>query len=270
MHGQGGQSLIMMVTLIMGVVVAIVGAQELRLRATATALRKQAQRAYLREVKDALATAYVKDATAIDSGVTASSITVQSLLSDAGVTLHAGTNAILGAEQTGPGGISYRKIWIWTTPDGAPTTTTYDPTTNTFTPGNAVAWTMMDGLQIESRLFQQANQQMTRIATALTNMYEAELQADPFHDTAKNYWQSPGCSAAAAGEITCTNNQFMPLNQMNLAALGNQTTGVNPWGLNIQGSNTVQANQSAPPYSIVLESPTPWGAPIQTVVAEPL
>lgn len=260
----------MLVTLIMGIVVAMVGAQEIRIRATATALRKQAQRAYLREIKTAIATAYIKDAQALDSGATVSSVTVQSLLADAGVTLHAGTQAILGTEQTGPGGIAYHKIWIWTAPDGAPSTTTYDQTSNTFTPGNAVAWTMVDGLQIEARLFQRANQQMTRIATALTNMYEAELEADPFHDTAKNYWQSQGCSAAAAGQISCTNNQFLPLNQMNLAALGNQTTGINPWGLNIQASNTVQANQSAPHYSIVLESPTPWGAQIQTVVAEPL
>lgn len=171
--------------------------------------------------------------------------------------------------------LDYRDLWAslpGSTNGGTATPASYNGGANTFTPGTTPAWTEVSGQKVETALYTSAQEQLNRWDTRLTAMYAADIADSTTHDIGVDYWQPPGCGPNGGGEITCTNNAIVPVSTLSLAtALGARALDTeNPWGEPLTGSNTVDTNTTAPPYTFLLESPLPWGGALAQVIIEPL
>ncbi len=237
------------------------------------------QREFLDRAQRRIARYYTTHAAAMDASLNAPWTGAQ-ILTRAGVPPRWQVQAWVGTRQSlsmdgGAVTLDYRDIWLalpGNATGGPATPAALNTTTNTFNPGTSPAWAEVHGETIESGLVVRAQQQLNRLGSRLIAMYAADIASDPGRDVGVDYWQPSGCGPYGGGTIACTNGQFLPASNVNLAtALGAQRVSTqNPWGRTLVVSNTVGTNDTAPPYTFALESPLPWGGAITATVTEPL
>ena len=240
---------------------------------------RRAQRAFLTRAQQRVTAYYMEQAANMDANMNAPWTGAQ-ILAQAGVPLRWQVQAFVGTRQStqidgGTVTLDYRDIWLampGSDAGNAATPPALNTATNTFAPGTSPAWTEIHGENIEDTLAVRAQQQMDRLSSRMTAMYAADTASDPGHNVGVDYWQPAGCGPYGGGIITCTNGQFLPASTVGLStALGAQrVSSNNPWGLALMVSNTVDANDTAPPYTLIIESPLPWGGSMDATVTGPL
>jgi hypothetical protein len=278
-RSQGGYAALALVLVIAVTLAALIAAYSARRGYVGVSQTHRAQREFLARAQRRITRYYSANAAAMDANLNAPWTGAQ-LLANAGVPSRWLVEAFVGARQSLPidGGMAtldYRDVWLalpGNATGGPATTATLDRTTNTFNPGTSPAWTEIHGETIEAALTVRAQKQLNRWGSRLTAMYAADTASDPGRNIGVDYWQPEGCGPYGGGIITCTNGQFLSASNMGLStALGAQRISANnPWGLSLQISNTVDANDTAPPYTLAIKSPLPWGGAIYATVTEPL
>lgn len=156
--------------------------------------------------------------------------------------------------------LAWRNLYVWSPPTEHPDTTTYDATTDTFTPDPDARWRVVDGRQIQERFIEDTAARLQKIGHGLKERFFVLTELDPLHDPTVNRFQQ---GVVNGGYIT-------------LAAMGMaQAIGLSAedqkdaWGGTILASNTVDCNTVAPPYDMVLRSVAPWGTVIDLRVVQP-
>ncbi len=267
-----------LVLVIVVTVAAIIATYSARRGYVGVSQTHRAQRLFLARAQRRITRYYSSHAAAMDANLNAPWTGAQ-LLVRAGVPTRWQVQAWVGTRQStsiDSGTVmDYRDIWLalpGNAASGPATLPTLNTTTNTFNPGTSPAWTEIHGENIEAALAVRAQQQLNRLNSRLTAMYAADTASDPGRNIGVDYWQPSGCGPYGGGIIACTNEQFLPASTVGLSvALGAQRVGTNnPWGLPLMISNTVDANDTAPPYTMVIESPLPWGGSINATVTGPL
>lgn len=237
------------------------------------------QRAFLARAQRRVAHYYTAHAAAMDANAN-TPWPGSDILAQAGVPPRWQVQILVGTRQSvaidgGAVTLDYRDLWLvlpGSATGGRAIPATLNAVSNTMNPGSSPAWTEIHGENIEDALAVSAQQQLSRLSSRLTAMYAADTASDPGRDIGVDYWQPKGCGPYGGGILACTNGQFLPASTLGLAtALGAQRVNTsNPWGLALVVSNTVGANDTAPPYTLAIESPLPWGGSIDATVNGPL
>lgn len=268
-----------MVLVLMTALSALIAAYSARRGYAGASQTQRTQRAFLARAQRRVVRYYTAQAAAMDANANAP-WTGPQILVQAGVPPRWQIQALVGTRQSTPidGGtvtLDYRDIWLvlpGSATGGPAATPMLNTVANTFNPGSSPAWTEIHGENVEDALAVSAQQQLDRLTSRLTAMYAADTASDPGRDVGVDYWQPNGCGPYGGGLIACTNGQFLPASTVGLeTALGAQRISTsNPWGLALTLSNTVDANDTAPPYTLAIESPLPWGGSINATVTGPL
>jgi len=276
---QGGYAALALVLVLITVLSALVASYEARRGYVGVSRTDRLERDYLERAKNRITRFYAAHAAAMDTNAAAPWSDAQILIS-ADVPLRWQVQVFIGGRQSvtvggGSTTMDYRDIWLalpGTAQGGQAQPASLDTGTNTFLPGTSPAWTEVSGEAIENGLYVRAQRQLTRLGARLTAMYAADLATDGNHNIGVDDWQPTGCGPYGGGVIACTNGQFVPVSTLNVTtALGAQRIDTdNPWGEPLLASNTVDANTTAPPYTIILQSPLPWGGNLTNTIAEPI
>ena len=276
---QGGYAALALVLVLIVVLAALIASYSARRGYVGVTHTARAQRHFLARARVRVMRYYEAHAADVDANGNAP-WTGSQLLVRAGVPPRWQVAAFIGARQstTLDGGaitLDYRDIWLalpGSATGGRAVSAALNTSTNVFQPGTSPAWTEIHGETVEAALAVRAQQQLNRFNSRLTAMYAADIASDPGRNVGVDYWQPAGCGPYGGGTITCTNGQFLPASNVNLAtALGAQRVGTNnPWGFALTVSNTVDTNDTAPPYTFVIASPLPWGGAIDATVTAPL
>lgn len=130
----------------------------------------------------------------------------------------------------------------------------------------------ISGETIEAKKFGQAVSQLDRMAAALQAGFSAFTASGGLHNTSLNWFAPPNCGSNGSGPFACSNGGFMSLDGwLANSGFGPESDGNNPWGVPVLAENDGgNANDQVSPYSIILESPLPWGGAIQQTVTQPL
>lgn len=278
-RSQGGYVALALVLVVIVTLAAAIAAYSARRGYAGVSQTHRTQRAFLARAQHRITRYYTTHAAAMDANLHAPWTGMQ-LLVRAGVPPRWQVQAFVGTRQSmsldgGAVTLDYRDVWLalpGNATGGPATPAALNTTTNTFNPGTSPAWTEIHGETVEAALAVRAQQQLNRFNSRLTAMYAADIASDPGRNVGVDYWQPAGCGPYGGGTITCTNGQFLPASNVNLAtALGAQRVGTNnPWGFALTVSNTVDTNDTAPPYTFVIASPLPWGGAIDATVTAPL
>ncbi len=278
-RSQGGYAALALVLVVAVTLAALIAAYSARRGYVGVSQTHRAQREFLTRAQRRITRYYSTNAAAMDANLNAPWTGAQ-LLVNAGVPPRWQVEALVGTRQSLPidGGaatLDYRDIWLalpGNATGGPATPATLNSATNTFNPGTSPAWAEIHGETVEAALTVRAQQQLNRWNSRLTAMYAADTASDAGRNVGVDYWQPAGCGPYGGGTIVCTNGQFLPASNVGLSTvLGAQRISVNnPWGLALQISNTVDANDTAPPYTMAIESPLPWGGALDATVTEPL
>lgn len=270
-HAQSGFAALLMVSILATLFLSLYSVLTLAAKRGQQETQAQQRLTYLRQAAAALRDYYARNTAAMD-GSSLPQMTPEQMLQGAGVQARWGLRLAYSSKQNALGGaIQYRDLYLWI-PARNPDPTTLDAGANQFNPGPGVQWAKVNGLEIQQAVYNQAENTLTRLAQNLERMFRARIEADPLHDVAVNYWQAKGCSSSAGGEIPCTNNSYVPAKDLGLAQVIGADAGMmtDPWGGNVLVSNTLDANQLKPPYSLALRIVTPWGSNIDMTAVEPL
>ncbi len=278
-RSQGGYAALAMVLVVVVTLMAVIATYSARRGYAGVSQTHRTQRAFLDRAQRRITRYYSRHAAAMDANLNAP-WTGAELLALAGVPPRWQVQAFLGTRQStvldgGAVTLDYRDIWLalpGNATGGSATPAALNTTTNTFNPGTSPAWAEVHGETVEMALAVRAQQQLNRFNSRLTAMYAADIASDPGRNIGVDYWQPSGCGPYGGGVIACTNGQFLPASNVNLAtALGAQRVGTsNPWGLALTVSNTVGTNDTAPPYTLAIASPLPWGGTIDATITSPL
>lgn len=267
-----------LVLVLMAFLSALIASYEARRGYVGASRTHRLERDYLARAKARMTRFYAAHAAAVDANAAAPWSGAQ-LLALANVPPRWQVTAFIGGRQSitvgGATTIDYRDIWLalpGVAHGGPAQLASLDTGTNTFLPGTSPAWTEVSGEAIEDALYVRAQRQLTRLGARLTAMYAADLATDGNHNIGVDDWQPVGCGPYGGGVIACTNGQFVSASTLHFAAaLGAQRINTdNPWGEPLMASNTVDANTTAPPYTIVLQSPLPWGGNLTSAITEPI
>lgn len=277
---QGGYAALALVLVLIVVLAALIASYSARRGYAGVTHTARAQRHFLARARTRVMRYYEAHAADLDANGN-TPWTGPQLLVRAGVPPRWQVAAFIGARQstTLDGGaitLDYRDIWL-ALPGSATgsraVSAALNTSTNVFQPGTSPAWTEIHGEDVEDALFVRAQSQLARLSDRLTAMYEADIDEDPGRNAAVDYWQPAGCGPYGGGAIACTNGQFLPAADLNLPeALGAQRIATeNPWGLTLTANNTApDANDTAPPYTMLWQSPLPWGGALTAIVTAPL
>lgn len=261
-----------MVVFIMGAVLAIItGYSALMTREAANNLARN-QEAYLSSARAKITKWYSENAATIDASGT--SVPTQTQIFDGAVIVPEWNLKAAASMPLLNGNISYRVIAIWC--DNGGTQSSFDAANGTFVPGSAAKYVLVNGLAIETRKTAQSVSIMNTIAALLQQRFYTKYMADGGQDLTVNYFRpaDPACNVVG-DEIPCTDQYpWEPATDMNLDEIlgmkANQL--VNAWGIPILlcNASACGANISSPPYTMLVQSNTPWGTSNTVVATQPL
>ena len=225
------------------------------------------QQAYLLRIQGALKNWYQQHAAAVEAST--APINIVTVLSTLGFPLKWHVTGA-SSHQLIQNNIAYHVFAVWI-PGSAAASASMDLATGIFTPGSAKAYELVDGFTLESGLVLQTTRTLQKDANRLQEMFRADTLQDEQHQINWNHFRAQDCSQVESDEMPCLDT-YVALNQARLHALA----GLDPsdewdaWGSFLQVSNLLDSNTHAPPYTMALESVTPWGAIIRIFAIQPL
>ena len=236
----------------------------------AAALERQ-KTAYLGDVAGALSRLYTEHLDRIDAA-TEAPWSGTDMLGMAGIGPRWNLQIAVSSRQIDPSGVGYRNLYLWL-PTAQPDPVTFDAAADRFVAPADTLWRKVDGREIEQTAMRMAARRLTRVADQLSAMFAAKRALDPAQDNAINHFQAAPCTSSVPGQgLPCTNGQYVALAALGAtSAAGIAATDLtDPWGGQIVASNTLDADVTEPPYSLVLRATTPWGGSVTYRVSEPI
>ncbi|HDJ85950.1 MAG TPA: hypothetical protein ENG77_02440 [Chromatiales bacterium] len=176
---------------------------------------------------------------------------------------------VSGLQSTPSGVLRYRTITVWIPKPTARTGTG-------FSPAAAQAYATVSGLPIEQGMEAHSWRRLENLATRLEQWSASAEAVDGTHNTLLDYFEPPGCGVdnGAVPGLTCAAN-WTNASDMGFGLINDSSKGpgaamglgggpwVNAWGGAIRVCNTpssaCSAVDQAPPFSMWLETTTPWG-----------
>lgn len=243
-----------------------------QITATARAfdLLSASEGAYLDTVTRRLEQHYRLNAAAIDSGP-AYSITAAQLLAQLGIeprlTLRLAISDRLNGSE-----VRFRRFAVWmkrTEPDS----TVFDVATGSFTPGQGVAYRIVDGEAIQGALLEETLTRMKRFAQQLERRFRAKFEGDPLRSLNVNHFRplGPACSTDT-DDIPCIDSHTSAALAADFTTLLSVDAGtlVSAWGEPLTVSNREDSRWTTPPYSMAVRSALPWGGSVLVNAIQPL
>lgn len=200
--------------------------------------------------------------------------------------------------------VVYRNVAIWIPSAGVQDTSAFSAT-GIFRPGNSeVQYRLVNGHAIEAEMVAETRAQLQEMSRALELRVKAKIDGDSDHDLGVNHFRSLSCdtSQMMPEEIPCSSiinggpgnsayailddNAFKTLKLAQLASIS-QSMNRDSWGQYIVFNNilddagnaclpedgvgsTVDTRNNRPPYRMMLQTITPWGAEITVCPVQPV
>lgn len=272
-HPEAGISAILLALVLMFFVGAVFAGVIARMDLDSHQALKQDKAVFLQRARSQLQHWYAGNATAFDANGNGSTspFSGSEILTMAGIQQRWNAKLIVSNEQCTPAAhnteICYHTLWL-----AVPSMSGAAPTLqNGQFEANGAAYTTVSGLAIETNLFNQAIRQMSTLSTLLESGAASANSSGGVHDANLDWYAPTGCGngdgpwpAGACGTLSWTA-------YTQGSGLSGSEDGSNPWGLAIAVTNSGgEANNTAAPYAVELQSPLPWGGSITSVVSEPL
>lgn len=231
-----------------------------------------AQQQYLQRAGQRLITWYKTQAVLLDSagGGSSSPVPASGLFAAAGISERWNAQAFISTEQCqsmSQGELCYRNIWM-----AIPATSGAAPAlvNNVFQPASS-QYIEVSGQPIESMLYRQSIDQLDRIVTRIDAGYSGYEAAGGVHNINVNWFAPQGCVPSGAGPFNCSGGGFAPVSAIIPGSFVAGNSASNAWGLTITANNSGSpASYIATPYTMVLESPLPWGGSLLATAVEPM
>lgn len=201
--------------------------------------------------------------------------------------------------------VIYRNLSIWIPAPAIADTSSFSAR-GTFLPGNSeVQYRVVSGHGIEAKMIAETRAQLQEIARSLELRFKSKIDIDSARDLGVNHFRSLSCDPQyiMAEEIPCSSivnagstpssayailddNAFKTLKLAKLASIS-QSMNRDSWGQYIVLNNilddagnlclpedtataTAASRNSRPPYRMMLQTITPWGADITVCAVQPI
>lgn len=304
---QRGSALIFIVTVVAVVLLLILVGNIAVFTKDAANRQPASKAAYLAQAEQAIALWYRKNALRIDvpTGGVCPAFTQDELFKETMLTPDFGARMKITPclDVQGPG-VIYRNVAIWIPSTSVQDTSAFSAS-GIFRPGNSeVEYRMVSGHAIEAQMVAETRAQLQEIARALELRVKAKIDGDSDHDLGVNHFRSLSCNLGEImpEEIPCSSainggpgssgyavlddDAFKTLKLAQLASVS-QSMNRDSWGqfivfnniLNDAGnvclpedsaSATPESRNSRPPYRMMLQTITPWGAEITVCPVQPV
>lgn len=305
---QRGSALIFIVTVVAVILLLILVGNIAVYTKEAANMQPASKAAYLDKAEQAVALWYRKNASRIDApaaGGICPTFTSDQLFRETMLTpdLDARIEMTPCLDVQGASIIS-RNIAIWIPTAGIQDTSSFD-SSGIFRPGNSeVRYRLVNGHAIETQMVSETRTQLQEMARAFELRVKAKMDADSTHDLGVNHFRSMSCEAGQIlpEEVPCSSlinggaganayailddNAFKTLKLAQLASVS-QSMNRDSWGQYIVFNNVLddagnaclpEDNPSAtpatrnnrPPYRMMLQTITPWGAEITVCPVQPV
>lgn len=305
---QRGSALIFIVAVVAVILLLILVGNIALYTRDAANMQPATKAAYLAKAEQAVALWYRKNAARIDApavGGICPSFTSDQLFKE--TMLAADFDARIEMtpclDVQGPS-VIFRNIAIWIPTTGVQDTSSFSAG-GLFRPGNSeVQYRVVNGHAIEAQMVSETRTQLQEIARALELRVKAKIDGDSSRDLATNHFRSMSCDAGQMlpEEIPCSSlinggagadayailddNAFRTLKLAQLASVS-QSMNRDSWGQYIVFNNvlddagnaclpedtfsaTPATRNSRPPYRMMLQTITPWGAAITVCPVQPI
>ena len=230
--------------------------------------------AYLRDAAARLARWYeVNSAT---TGAQAGQIDMGQALAGAGVTPRYGLQSA-SSMRLSDGLVSWHVMALWLPEPIRVQGTAFDVATGVLTPGTLISTgqpadlvsAIVNGHASQLVAFTESSRRVRRVAARLENLFAARRSMDPFGPAGRDWFRALDCAAVQTGELPCYDVYTDMAATTAPAQAGIEATlTVNAWGLPINLSN-LQDSSVVPPYSMAVNTTTPWGGVVGAVAQEP-
>jgi hypothetical protein len=168
--------------------------------------------------------------------------------------------------------VNYRRIAVWLH-NATPDTSTMNVTTGAFTPGANVKFRVVDGQRIQGQLYEDTLNGMKSFAGLLERRFRAKFESDPFRTLSINHFRPvSGTCTATADDMPCIATFTNVATAANWAQLLSQdpATLTTAWGDPFSVSNQLDSQTTAPPFSMAIRAPLPWGGTVLVNAIQPL
>ena len=204
----------------------------------------------------------------------------------------------------------YRDISIWLPAIGFADTAQFvqQGSIHIFQPGNtSTKYRIISGRTIETKMMAETRTMLSELARLLEARFKAKIERDPSHDLRVNHFKAQDCEAPLIvdgmyEEIPCTiaspsdptSDAYLILDDTGFDSLKLEQIlsiskngvrdswgqyivfnnylkgGANPDPCVSLGDGTEEPNPNKPPYSMLLQTVTPWGEPITICPIQPV
>ena len=309
MHkNQRGSALIFIVSVVAVVLLLILVGNIAVYTKEAANMQPASKAAYLARAEQAVALWYRKNAARIDAPVAGGfcpAFTEEQLLKETMLTPEFGARIEITPclDVQGPS-VIFRNVAIWI-PAAAVQDTSSFSASGVFRPGNSeVQYRMVNGHAIEAQMVAETRTQLQEIARSLELRVKAKIDGDSTRDLGTNHFRSMSCDPGQQlpEEIPCSSTlnggtgsdayvilddgAFKTLKLAQLASVS-QSMNRDSWGQYIVFNNvlddagnaclpedtpsdTPATRNSRPPYRMMLQTITPWGAEITVCPVQPV
>ncbi len=292
---QGFAVLLMVLFIIGSLLTVLLGYSALAAQETSNDLGRD-QVVYLNTAKSSITAWYAQNAESIDA--TGSSLpTAQQILSGANVIKKYNVQ-VAASDRIVDGNIDYRIIALWI--DSGIQHSSFNVTTGVLTPGSNTRYVTINGFPVETEKSVQSINIMNNLATLLEQRFDDKAAANGGGNSYINYFRPADGSCTANGDDSpCTDTYpWEDATTIDLdTALGIPgSTLVNAWGVPVQvcnagdcdapitttpfvcpagetanppsGPTYCGANVTAPPYSMIIRSASPWGYEVSVTATQ--
>ncbi len=173
--------------------------------------------------------------------------------------------------QGAPSCVAWHVFTVWLPPVDVADTTSFNAQTGVLSPGPQVLWKTVTGRNVQVRMSNQTLADMDRLGLQLQQYFHTRTLLDRGFDRHRNYFRPEDCNAPQLGDLPCF-DVYTPLGAANLGPLLGLEGYVvrNAWGGSVDVSTLKDASASIPPYTLMLQTLTPWGNPLQMTVVQPM
>jgi hypothetical protein len=228
--------------------------------------RVDAERAdYLEQSARALRDWYVSNLAGVDA--TTEPPTEAAIVAGAGITPRFGLR-IAASNRLVAGELGFHNMAIWI-PQRQPDPSTIDTVTGVFTPDVRAAFRLVSGAELQADALAQTRRVLRQAAERLENYFVARTAINGGNVSINHFRPDPACGGAE-GELPCLDT-YVAATAVDWRSAGvDGMVGTDGWGNVIQVSNLADSATAAPPYSMALQTRTPWGSVVQVLAVQRL
>lgn len=251
---------------------------------------ERAHREYVAQSLLKIEQAWRLNAYAYDSPASQSSLTVDSVLSNAGVLPRFGMEAVLSGPLVDPAtNLTYKVLAIYLPRildgeaaidfTGFKASGVLPPCSGATCPDRILE--SFSSLDLERELNVETNARLNRIALKAQAYFKARMLQTPERDVSINYFRKPSIDCVVSAiDLDCL-DAYTPLSEMtdgstltasrtaNNLALGSGEL-LTAWGQPIEASTLLDSSTSSPPYTMVFRAKTPTGAYLKVIAVQQL